>query len=87
MFVFLKLEELMECGSLEDYKPLMPSRTYTYLLNDTGEEFKRKPILMNIFSDEPEEKPKKTGEYTSIPDDQPEEKPKKGFFAKLFGKK
>ena len=82
-----KLEELMECGSLEDYKPLMPSRTYTYLLNDTGEEFKRKPILMNIFSDEPEEKPKKTGEYTSIPDDQPEEKPKKGFFAKLFGKK
>ena len=82
-----KLEELMECGSLEDYKPLMPSRTYTYLLNDTGEEFKRKPILMNIFSDEPEEKPKKTGEYTSIPDDQPEEKPQKGFFAKLFGKK
>ena len=42
---------------------------------------------MNIFSDEPEEKPKKTGEYPSIPDDQPEEKPKKGFFAKLFGKK
>ena len=65
----------------------MPSRTYTYLLNDTGEEFKRKPILMNIFSDEPEEKPKKTEEYTSVPDDQPEEKPKKGFFAKLFGKK
>ena len=42
---------------------------------------------MNIFSDEPEEKPKKTEEYTSVPDDQPEEKPKKGFFAKLFGKK
>lgn len=85
-----KLAELMECSSLEDYKPLMPSRTYTYLLNDTGEEFKRKPILMNIFSDEPEEKPKKQPEreeYTSILEDQPAEKPKKGFFAKLFGKK
>ena len=82
-----KLEALMECGSPDEYKPLMPSRTYTYLLNDTGEEFKRKPILMNIFSDEPEEKPKKQEEYTSIPDDQPAEKPKKGFFAKLFGKK
>lgn len=82
-----KLEALMECASPDEYKPLMPSRTYTYLLNDTGEEFKRKPILMNIFSDEPEEKPKKQEEYTSIPDDQPAEKPKKGFFAKLFGKK
>lgn len=85
-----KLAELMECGSLEDYKPLMPSRTYTYLLNDTGEEFKRKPILMNIFSDEPEDKPKKQPEreeYTSILEEQPAEKPKKGFFAKLFGKK
>lgn len=82
-----KLEALMECGSPDEYKLLMPSRTYTYLLNDTGEEFKRKPILMNIFSDEPEEKPKKQEEYTSIPDDQPAEKPKKGFFAKLFGKK
>ena len=85
-----KLAELMECSSLGDYKPLMPSRTYTYLLNDTGEEFKRKPILMNIFSDEPEEKPKKQPEreeYTSILEDQPAEKPKKGFFAKLFGKK
>lgn len=82
-----KLEALMECASPDEYKPLMPSRTYTYLLNDTGEEFKRKPILMNIFSDEPEEKPKKQEEYTSIPDDQPAEKLKKGFFAKLFGKK
>ena len=86
-----KLEELLECGSIDEYQPLMPSRTYTYLLNDTGEEFKTKPILMNVFSDSEEaaEKPKPREDYTSILEEQPEqEKPeKKGFFAKLFGKK
>lgn len=86
-----KLEELLECGSIDEYQPLMPSRTYTYLLNDTGEEFKTKPILMNVFSDSEEaaEKPKPREDYTSILEAQPEqEKPeKKGFFAKLFGKK
>ena len=64
----------------------MPSRTYTYLLNDTGEEFKRKPILLNVFSDAPEDKPKKP-EKSASGDTQPEKPQKKGFFAKLFGKK
>ncbi len=82
-----KLEELMQCGSLEEYKPLMPGRTYTYLLNDNGEEFKRKPILLSVFSDEPEEKPHKW-ENAAASDESAEEKPqKKGFFSKLFGKK
>lgn len=89
-----KLKELMECSSLEEYVPLMPSRTYTYLLNDTGEEFKRKPILLNVFSDsdEPSAKPK-AKEQSPIPEetaeqpDDPEQAPqKKGFFAKLFRK-
>lgn len=88
-----KLEELLECASLEDYTPLMPSRTYTYLLNDTGEEFKRKPLLLSVFTDNEEiadGKPKKQEEYTSILEEQPDssDKPeKKGFFARLFGKK
>lgn len=81
-----KLESLLECGSLEEYQPAMPSRTYTYLLNDTGEEFKRKPILLNVFSDAPEDKPKKP-EKSASEDTQPEKPQKKGFFAKLFGKK
>lgn len=89
-----KLRELMECGSLEEYVPLMPSRTYTYLLNDTGEEFKRKPILLNVFSDSEDQSAKPVREeYTSILEEtaerseQAEQAPqKKGFFAKLFRK-
>lgn len=96
-----KLEALLKCDTLNEYQPLMPSRTYTYLLNDTGEEFKRKPLLLNVFTDNEEiadGKPKsKSGDenYISILDEQPEqnsgdneEKPKKkGFFAGLFGRK
>lgn len=91
-----KLEELLECGSLDEYQPPMPSRTYTYLLNDAGEEFKRKPLLLSVFTDNEEiadgnRKPKQEEEeYTSILETQPEtaEKPKKkGFLAGLFGRK
>ena len=49
-----KLEALLECDIPEDYQPLMPSRTYTYLLNDSGEEFKRKPLLLSVFTDNEE---------------------------------
>ncbi len=89
-----KLEALLNCDTLEQYQPLIPSRTYTYLLNDTGEEFKRKPLLLNVFTDNEEiadgNPCQKQEEYTSILEDQPEaaEKPKKkGFFAGLFGRK
>lgn len=87
-----RLAELLESDSPEDYMPPIPSKIYTYLLNDTGEELKRKPILIGIFSDEPEEKPekrekRKSEEYTSILEERPEEKPKKGLFSRLFGKK
>ena len=46
-----KLERVLECERLSDYVIELPSRTYTYLLNDVGEEFKAKPILMGVFSD------------------------------------
>ncbi len=89
-----KLEELLECASLEEYQPLMPSRTYTYLLNDTGEEFKRKPLLLSVFTDNEEiadgNKKQKQEEYTSILEaqpEQPETPKKKGFLAGLFGRK
>lgn len=89
-----KLEALLKCDTLEQYQSLIPSRTYTYLLNDTGEEFKRKPLLLNVFTDNEEiadgNSHKKQEEYTSILEAQPEaaEKPKKkGFFAGLFGRK
>ena len=69
---------------LEDYQPLMPSRTYTYLLNDSGEEFKRKPLLLSVFTDNEEIA---DGKPKEAPADKEEKPQKKGFFAKLFGKK
>ena len=63
----------------------MPSKTYTYLLDDQGEEFKTKPILMNIFSDDyvPDDVP----DEDETEENAPEKEKKKGFFASLFGKK
>ncbi len=75
-----KLEALLECSSLDEYEVPMPTRTYTYLLDDMAEEFKTKPLLLNVF-DEEEEAPAKKPEKTDEP------KEKKGFFASLFGKK
>lgn len=83
-----KLEPLLDCAKIEDYPLDAPTRTYTYLLNDMGEEFKAKPILMGILSDDYEEEAKKAFNKTDTeePEAQPTEK-KKGFFGRLFGKK
>ncbi len=74
-----KLEALLKCDDLNEYEIPMPTRTYTYLLDDMAEEFKTKPLLLNVFEDEeaPAVKPEKTEAPTG----------KKGFFASLFGKK
>ena len=76
-----KLEALLKCGKIEDYKVEKPTGIYTYLLNDMAEEFKAKPILLNVFSDDDEKKeaPKRS--------ENEEKSEKKGFFGKLFGKK
>ncbi len=71
-----KLEDVMKCDKIEDYHIDMPTRIYTYLLNDMAEEFKVKPILLNVFSEEERSE--------DIP---AEDGGKKGFFSKLFGKK
>lgn len=74
-----KLEDLLKCDSLDDYKVAMPTRTYTYLLDDMAEEFKTKPLLLNVFEEEePQPKPEKKTEKGEK---------KKGFFSSLFGKK
>ncbi len=79
-----KLEDVLECASLADYAIDMPTRTYTYLLNDMGEEFKAKPILMGMFDDYEEEAEKLSDSPVENNEEEPE---KKGFFGKLFGKK
>lgn len=83
-----KLADVLECERLCDYRLEKPTRTYTYLLDDIGEEFKAKPILMGLMSDSYEEAADKTFESESDEDDgeAPEKSEKKGFFGRLFGK-
>lgn len=79
-----KLEAMLECDSLEEYNIPMPTKTYTYLLDDMAEEFKTKPLLLNVFDEEEEQqKPAKKSDTAEAA--KPEKK--KGFFASLFGKK
>ncbi len=73
-----KLDEVLKCSKLSEYAVNAPTRTYTYLLNDMGEEFKAKPILLSVFSDEPEVKNEQLEKQQSE---------KKSFFKSLFGKK
>ena len=83
-----KLEEVLRCERLSDYELEKPSRTYTYLLNDIGEEFKAKPILMGVMSESYEQAAE--DEFESVPEAENTasgEPQKKGFFGKLFGKK
>ena len=81
-----KLEDVLKCDRLSDYVIERPTRTYTYLLNDIGEEFKAKPLLMGLMtedykvSEETEEEP----ETPTVADDNGA---KKGFFGRLFGGK
>lgn len=86
-----KLWNVLECDRLSDYVLDRPTRTYTYLLNDIGEEFKRKPILMGLMSDDYESTAKAAFDDDDDGDDDqdnpPEAPGKKGFFGKLFGKK
>ena len=82
-----KLDELLAAPSPADYQPLVPSRTYTYLLNDTGEEFRRKPLLLNVFSDNEEIADGNQKKSEPAPEENSAKPEKKGFFAKLFGKK
>lgn len=80
-----KLEDILKCERLDDYTIEKPSRIYTYLLNDIAEEFKVKPILLNVFSDEDKEEiAKETAKEKKPAEDNGN---KTGFFKKLFGKK
>lgn len=79
-----KLEEVLNCSELSEYAVSAPTRIYTYLLNDMGEEFKAKPILLSVFSDEPEEDKKDEKRPAA---EQNEGSGKKGFFKSLFRKK
>lgn len=90
-----KLEEVLKCGKLSDYEIDKPSRTYTYLLNDIGEEFKAKPILMGVMSESYEEALEQAEFEDAAETESGEngegsenaESSKKGFFGRLFGKK
>lgn len=86
-----RLCDVLKCEKLSDYKIDKPTRTYTYLLNDIGEEFKAKPVLMGMLSDDYESAAAKLNDDISPKsgesDKSAETSEKKGFFGKLFGKK
>ena len=81
-----RLRAVLECASLSDYHVAVPQRTYTYLLDDIGEEFKAKPILMRLFEDAEDERPAPKQAQEPVEAPQPATE-KKGFFSRLFGKK
>ena len=76
-----RLETLLKCDKIEDYVIEKPTGIYTYLLNDLAEEFKAKPILLNIFSEE------ETEENSPKTEEKEDTGEKQGFFKKLFRKK
>lgn len=86
-----RLCDVLKCEKLSDYKIDKPTRTYTYLLNDIGEEFKAKPVLMGMLSDDYESAAAKLNDDISPKSGESgksaETTEKKGFFGKLFGKK
>lgn len=79
-----KLNELLSEGE-EGYTVNIPKNIHTYLLEDTGEELNKLPLLLNIFEEEEEAKPLPKAQSVL---EAPEEKPvkeKKGFL--FFRKK
>ncbi|MDE6729070.1 MAG: preprotein translocase subunit SecA [Oscillospiraceae bacterium] len=83
-----KLEDVLKCERLSDYELDKPTRTYTYLLNDIGEEFKAKPFLMSVAADNYASAAEAAFENASEnEEEQTVRAEKKGLFGKLFGKK
>lgn len=88
-----KLFDVLECEKAEDYVISAPLEIWTYLLEDTGDELKRKRTLEAIFTDQTElcdDDLDDDNDDESVAENivQSEESgEKKGFFAKLFGKK
>ncbi|MCM1334990.1 MAG: hypothetical protein NC084_11935 [Bacteroides sp.] len=74
----------------------IPSKTWTYLLADNGDEFERRSLMSAIFGDEPEDLDDEADEIDEMGEADPSDKAdgiegsdgaKKGFFARIFGKK
>ena len=87
-----KLDDVLKCSKAADYHIAAPTEIWTYLLEDTGDELKRKRTIEAILSDETKLCDDDLDDDDDSDEQQPEdsetEQPeKKGFFAKLFGKK
>ncbi|MDE6580487.1 MAG: preprotein translocase subunit SecA, partial [Ruminiclostridium sp.] len=79
-----KLDELISEGE-KNYTVDVPKNIHTYLLEDTGEELNKMPLLLNIFEEEEEAKPlPKAQSVLEAPKEKPV-KEKKGFW--FFKKK
>lgn len=82
------LEEAAEKGAENVILPA-PSKTWTYLLADNGDELERRSLMSAIFGDSSEEDEENKGFAESDKTEESEQEKsgeKKGFFARLFGK-
>ena len=89
-----KLYDVLLCDKASDYRINAPTEIWTYLLEYTGDELKRRRVVEAVLSDEirlcdddidDDDDNADENEHTDNETENPAEK--KGFFAKLFGKK
>ena len=89
-----KLYDVLLCDKASDYRINAPTEIWTYLLEDTGDELKRRRVVEAVLSDEirlcdddidDDDDNADENEHTDSETENPAER--KGFFAKLFGKK
>ena len=79
-------EEAAEKGAENVVLPA-PSKTWTYLLADNGDELERRSLMSAIFGDSPEEDEEDEDSDETEDSARKQDGEKKGFFSKLFGKK
>lgn len=79
-------EEAAEKGAENVVLPV-PSKTWTYLLADNGDELERRSLMSAIFGDSPEEDEDFEGSDEAEESAREKDGEKKGFFGRLFGKK
>ena len=85
-----RMTELLEEAAEKDAENVIlpaPSKTWTYLLADNGDELERRSLMSAIFGDSSEEEDEDEAADSDESENPEETEKKKGFLAKLFGKK
>ena len=79
------LERLLETGA-DNYRVSTPANICTYLLEDSGDELNKQPLLVGWLGEPQEYEDKEEASAESEKEKDRGGKEKKGFFGRLFGK-